>query len=57
MPTFIFQPKDEHTLCPYGICDGSGVVSTDEDDGEGHTMRGVGERPCLCNPVKSNGVE
>ena len=33
------------------ICDdcyGEGVVATDEDDGEGHTMRGVGSEPCHC---------
>lgn len=30
------------------ICHDTGFVLTDEDDGEGHTARGVGTRPCLC---------
>lgn len=29
-------------------CGGTGEVATDEDDGEGHTMRGVGSQPCIC---------
>ena len=29
-------------------CDGTGEVSTDESDGEGHIMRGVGTETCLC---------
>lgn len=30
-------------------CEGTGVVNEDVDDGEGHTMRGVGrELPCIC---------
>lgn len=29
-------------------CRGTGEVSTDEDDGEGHTMQGVGTEKCLC---------
>lgn len=29
-------------------CYGTGIVATDEDDGEGHTMRGVGESKCIC---------
>lgn len=29
-------------------CHETGEVSMDEDDGEGHTMRGVGTRPCPC---------
>lgn len=34
-------------------CAGSGVVATDEDDGEGHTARGVGDdRPCLCTKTQ-----
>lgn len=34
-------------------CAGSGVVATDEDDGEGHTARGVGgDVPCLCTKVQ-----
>jgi len=27
-------------------CGGEGVVPCDESDGEGHTMKGVGEEPC-----------
>lgn len=34
--------------CPFGECDGSGEVSTDESDGEGHIMRGVGTATCRC---------
>jgi hypothetical protein len=30
------------------LCDGTGEVATDEDDGEGHIMRGVGTETCLC---------
>lgn len=29
-----------------GFCLGTGEVSVDEDDGEGHTARGVGTRKC-----------
>ena len=30
------------------ICGGSGEVSCDEDDGEGHMQRGVGTEKCEC---------
>ena len=33
-------------VCPE--CHGEGEVSTDVDDGEGHTMRGVGTEKCRC---------
>ncbi len=29
-------------------CHGEGEVRTDEDDGEGHTMQGVGTKKCIC---------
>lgn len=29
-------------------CHGTGEISLDEDDGEGHTARGVGSKPCPC---------
>lgn len=29
-------------------CDGTGEVPADEDDGQGHTMRGVGTQKCIC---------
>jgi len=29
-------------------CNGTGEVATDEDDGEGHIMQGVGAEKCLC---------
>lgn len=29
-------------------CKGVGEIATDEDDGEGHIMAGVGSRKCLC---------
>jgi hypothetical protein len=32
--------------CPE--CEGTGVVYLDEDDGEGHSARGVISEPCLC---------
>lgn len=32
--------------CEY--CGGTGEVATDEDDGEGHIMRGVGTEKCIC---------
>jgi len=30
------------------FCYGEGEVSTDESDGEGHIMRGVGTQKCIC---------
>lgn len=33
-------------VCAY--CLGTGVIHSDEDDGEGHTMRGVGVEKCHC---------
>jgi len=30
------------------LCDGTGEVSTDESDGEGHIMSGVGTQKCVC---------
>ena len=30
------------------ICQDTGEVSTDEDDGEGHIQRGVGTQKCEC---------
>lgn len=29
-------------------CLDTGEVATDEDDGEGHLMQGVGTRKCIC---------
>ena len=29
-------------------CRGTGEISVDEDDGQGHTMRGVGTQKCIC---------
>lgn len=34
--------------CPYGICDGSGTLSTDVRNSDGNWDRGVGEEKCLC---------
>lgn len=35
------------------FCAGTGVVNEDVSDGEGHTMRGVGdEKPCICQVTK-----
>jgi hypothetical protein len=44
----ILQKQSDEGECPLGLCDGTGVVAVDEEDGEGHTMRGVGSRPCPC---------
>jgi len=33
-------------VCAY--CLGTGEVSTDVDDGEGHMMHGVGTEKCIC---------
>ena len=30
------------------FCGGDGYVTVDEDDGEGHSMGGVGSRRCIC---------
>ena len=46
-----YQEKGQelrYKACPEGMCDGSGEISTDESDGEGHIMRGVGTQKCLC---------
>lgn len=40
--------------CSFGECDGSGEVSTDESDGEGHIMRGVGTRACRCRTERDD---
>lgn len=33
-------------VCEY--CLGEGTIATDESDGEGHIMRGVGTKKCVC---------
>ena len=43
MQTETFEEEDK---CEW--CDGTGEVATDEDDGEGHLMRGVGTKKCIC---------
>jgi hypothetical protein len=30
------------------FCNGTGEVSVDESDGEGHIMNGVGTQKCIC---------
>ncbi len=35
-----------------GYCDGTGELAADEDDGEGHTQRGVGTQKCICQIKK-----
>jgi len=37
---------DKEERCEH--CNGTGEVNTDEDDGEGHIMRGVGTTQCIC---------
>lgn len=36
------------------LCLGTGEVSVDESDGEGHIMRGVGTRKCECRLEKQD---
>lgn len=36
-------------VCPE--CEGTGVIFTDEDDGEGRAMKGTGAKRCLCQIV------
>lgn len=43
--------------CPLDLCDGSGIIPEDVEDGEGHTMRGVGERKCPHTNRNHNGLE
>lgn len=38
--------QEEIEVCEY--CEGTGVMSTNESDGEGHIMLGVGTRKCIC---------
>lgn len=39
--------------CPEGLCDGSGEVVVDVEDGDSHQiMRGVGTQKCLCQTKK-----
>lgn len=38
--------EGDEDVCEW--CGGTGEVATDEDDGEGHTMRGVGTKKCIC---------
>ncbi len=37
---------DQAEVCDF--CGGSGEIATDESDGEGHIMRGVGTQKCIC---------
>ena len=46
----LLSKEDEKAMNVCEECGGTGMISTDEDDGEGHTQRGVGSAPCpLCN--------
>ena len=40
------EQRENPDWCEY--CGGTGEVSVDEQDGEGHTMRGVGSQKCIC---------
>jgi hypothetical protein len=42
--------KDQ--VCEF--CEGTGLVSVDESDGEGHMMRGVGTEKCICQLEEFN---
>ena len=35
-------------------CGGTGEISTDESDGEGHIMRGVGSKKCHCRIISQD---
>lgn len=35
-------------------CEDTGEVSVDEEDGEGHTMRGVGTQKCHCKEISKD---
>ena len=48
--------EEKEPKCVLGLCDGSGVIETDEDDGEGHIMRGVGEKRCP-HVMEDEGIE
>lgn len=37
-----------------GECEDTGEIATDEEDGEGHTMRGVGTRKCPCKVISKD---
>jgi hypothetical protein len=39
------------------ICGDTGEVPCDEEDGEGHTMRGVSTRKCICRRNKKQDDE
>lgn len=38
-------------------CEGTGVVAVDEDDGDGHTMRGTGSQKCLCQVKEEDDMD
>lgn len=38
--------KEKEDVCEF--CGGDGFITLDEDDGEGHTRAGVGQRRCVC---------
>ena len=40
------EKDGEDKCCEF--CGGTGEVSTDESDGEGHIQRGVGTEKCIC---------
>ena len=49
MRTATFEVRDgiiTEVKCDY--CGGSGRIATDESDGEGHIMQGVGREKCIC---------
>lgn len=45
--TQVLANEDQFEVgCEY--CDDTGIIYMDEDDGEGHIMRGTVSRVCLC---------
>jgi len=49
MTTMVFEKGRgivQKEVCDY--CEGSGIIATDESDGEGHIMQGVGTAECIC---------
>jgi hypothetical protein len=45
-PIYGISQRENPDWCE--LCGGTGEISTDEQDGEGHTMRGVGTQKCIC---------
>lgn len=47
--SLVLRARTAERVCLY--CLGEGEIATDEDDGEGNMMRGVGVEKCICQNV------